>query len=159
MQNKGTAAGDINKPIQVERRRGSVVEKIVGTASQIARYDNHLNEERCFHLKIISGLVKLLYFYLYLVQNHMEELLSLFFFCKLKRNFSALNFGVCLCEWSGLERLHKLGEDDGVGVGKLLAGGLNLLKGAAKIGVDAANNIGSSSKTVSIWLLLRISYT
>ncbi|CAB4313002.1 unnamed protein product [Prunus armeniaca] len=43
MQNKRTAAGDINKRIQVERRRGSVVEKIEGTASQIARYDNHLN--------------------------------------------------------------------------------------------------------------------
>ncbi|KAI5311300.1 hypothetical protein L3X38_000087 [Prunus dulcis] len=43
MQNERTAAGDSNKRIQVERHRGSMVEIIKGTASQIARYDNHLN--------------------------------------------------------------------------------------------------------------------
>lgn len=46
MQNKRTAAGDRNKRIQVERRRSSVVEKIEGTASQIAKYDNRLNGNR-----------------------------------------------------------------------------------------------------------------
>ncbi|XP_020420563.1 uncharacterized protein LOC109949440 isoform X3 [Prunus persica] len=53
--NKRTAAGDRNKRIQVERRRGSVVEKIEGTASQIARYDNHSNEYKAATKGTTSG--------------------------------------------------------------------------------------------------------
>ncbi|XP_034218831.1 uncharacterized protein LOC117630198 [Prunus dulcis] len=107
--NKRTAAGDRNKRIQVERRRGSVVEKIEGTASQIARYDNHSNEYMAATKGTTGGTGS-------------------------RGTRTASSFKAALRS----------------GVGKLLASGLNLLQGAAivaaKIGVDAANKIGSSSK-------------